>query len=326
MKKRILLISLVFTFFMNLVYAQEIMSTEKLPELVIKGKGEINLLLIPCMSCRWNEWEEFMDRNIEKYKMYAITIPGYGGTPIPNLPMNTKHTPWRDNALNGLSELIDQYELDHLTVIGHSWGSMLAIQLASIRKDVISKVISIDGSIESTSWVPLSKDEKLVQADNVIQDYTTKLSNAEEWSKFNGASVGNALGNKDSITTETMNYRIKLLTSFMATNRNAMLQYWRENLLIDLTKYLKDVSVPILDIQSFSGNEQKKQKEQYLNTLKACKAPSNVTSLIMYDTKHFIMYHRPLKLDCIIQDFISGKELVDFAPKTSEYFKEEIKN
>ena len=310
----------------HFAHAQDIFSTDKLPEVVVKGKGETNLLLIPCMSCRWNEWEEFMDRNEDIYKMYSVTIAGYGGTPVPDLPENTDKTPWRDHAIEGLSELIDQFELKEVTVVGHSWGSMLAVQLASKRKDAISNVIAVDGFIESTTWTPSSEAERLAEAEKVIQNYEGLLSNAEEWSKFNGASVGNVLGNKDSVTTETMNYRIKLLTSFMATNRAALLQYWRENLLIDLTAHLHNVTVPILDIQSFAGEEQGKQKEQHFDTLKESKAPSNVQTVIMYDTKHFIMYHRPLKLDCIIADFLNGRKLVDYAPEISEYFTEEQMN
>ena len=52
----------------------------------------------------------------------------------------------------------------------------------------------------------------------------------------------------------------------MATDRKAMLQYWRENLLIDLTSDLQKLTIPVLDIQSFSGKDQKNQKEQYLET------------------------------------------------------------
>ena len=202
MKKVIFILS--FLFSANAIYSQEILSTEKLPELVIQGEGDINLILIPCMSCRWNEWEEFMERNKDQYKMFAVTIAGYGGTPTPDLPMNSDKTPWRDYAISGLSQLIDQYDLKEAIVVGHSWGAMLAIQLASARKDVITKVISVDGSIESTTWTPDTRDERLKQANQVIADNAEKLSNAEEWFKFNGASIGNALGNKDSITVETM--------------------------------------------------------------------------------------------------------------------------
>ena len=308
------------------VRGQEILSTEKLPEVVIQGNGATNLLLIPCMSCRWNEWEEFMERNAGKYKMFAVTLPGYGGTPAPDLPENMAGSPWRDNVMTGLSALIDEYKLKQVIVVGHSWGTMVAIQLAALRKDVVTKVIALDGSIESTSWTPSSNEEKLEQANAVVRKYGTKLKNAEEWSKFNGAGVGNTYGRTDSVTTEAMLYKIKLIAGFMATDRAAMIQYWRENLLIDLTFYLHQISVPILDIQSFTGKDQKNQKEQHLNVLKLAEAPANVHSLFMYDTKHFIMYHRPLQLDCIIEDFLSDKPLVDFAPAISEYLEDDAMN
>ena len=312
--------------FLGPISAQEILSTDKIPEIVIKGSGDYNLLLIPCMSCRWNEWEEFMDRNLENYTMYAVTIPGYGGTPSPDLLKNTTGTPWRENALEGLSELMDEYELNDVIIVGHSWGSMVAIQLAARRKDVVKSVISIDGTIESTSWVKKSLSERLVQANSVVQNWEPKLKDAEEWSKFNGAVVGNTFGQTEMVRKEEMLTKIKLVSSFMATDRDVVLQYWRENTLIDLTSYLHQIHVPILDIQSFTGDNQARQKSDHLKLLSDAKAPDNVESVFMYDTKHFIMYHRPLTLDCYISDFINGYDLYDFAPAESEYFEESSMN
>lgn len=301
--------------------SQEILETSILPEVVIRGTGEQDLLLLPCMSCRWNEWEEFMDRNKEKYRMFAVTFPGYGGTLAPNLPLNTEGAPWRNHILQGLSNLLDQYDLKEVTLIGHSWGTMVAIQFAAKRPDVIKRVIAVDGTIESTSWVPKAKKEQLAKATEVIDNWSEKLSNAEAWSQFNGASVGNTYGKTDSVTTERMLSRIKLIASFMATDRTAMLQYWRENLLIDLTASLQQIKAPILDIQSFRGKEQLQQKANYLETLALAKAPANVHPLFMYDTKHFIMYHRPLILDRIINNFINEQTISDFAPKGSKYLE-----
>ena len=324
MRKLIFLItSLVLT---SSNYGQEIISTEKLPEVVLKGNGDKTLLLIPCMSGRWNEWEEFMERNVDKYKMVAVTLPGYGGTPVPDLPKNSDDTPWRNNALSGLSELIDEYNLKDIVVVGHSWGSMVTVQLAAMRKDVISRVISVDGTIQSTTWTPSSKAGRLEKADSVIKDWEPKLKTAEGWSRFNGATVGNTFGKTDSVTTERMLTKVKLVSSFMATDRDVVLQYWRENMLIDLTASLLKIDVPVLDIQSFTGKDQKGQKDKYLSSLKEANAPSNVRTAFMYDTKHFIMYHRPLELDCLIEDFVLNKPVRDFASTTSEYFEEETMN
>ena len=188
MKKILVFIGFILT--ASITHSQEIISTEKLPEVVIQGNGETNLILIPCMSCRWNEWEEFMERNKEKYTMYAVTVPGYGGTASPDLPVNSEATPFRDHVLEGLSELIDQNGLQKVTVAGHSWGSMVAVQLAAKRPDVVNRVINVDGFLESTTWTPDNSAERLNQANQVITDWESKLENAEEWSKFNGAGVG----------------------------------------------------------------------------------------------------------------------------------------
>ena len=261
---QILLVLMLATF----GYSQEIEQTPIIPEVVIEGTGEINLLLISCMSCRWNAWEEFMERNAEKYTMYAVTLPGYGGTALPDLPMNSGKTPWRDNVLVGLSGVIDEHQLTQVVVVGHSWGAMVAVQLGALRKDVVSQVISVDGTIESTSWTPATNEERLAQAESVIADWEPKLKSAEGWSKFNGASVGKTIGKSDSVTTERMLTRIKLISSFMATSPDAVLQYWRENPLIDLTAALHQIAVPILDIQSFTGADQQGRRR---NILKRCK-------------------------------------------------------
>lgn len=115
MLKRTFLLIMLLCF---VVQAQDIQSTDILPEVVISGEGETTMLLISCMSCRWNTWEEFMARNGDRYTMYAVTVPGYGGTAVPEIPSNTEATPWRDNLLKGLSDLINAYKLKDVVVVG----------------------------------------------------------------------------------------------------------------------------------------------------------------------------------------------------------------
>lgn len=202
---------------------------------------------------------------------------------------------------------------------------MVAIQLADMRQDVVSKVVSVDGTIESTSWVPKTRDEQLKNM-KTVDEYGEKLQNAEEWSSFNGAAVGNTFGKTDSVTTERMETRIKLISSFMATDRKALIQYWRENMLVDLTTSLQRLKMPVLDIQSFIGDDQLSQKEQHLENLKLANAPANVEAVYMFDTKHFIMYHRPLELDNRIANFIAGKNVADFIEQGSEVEKDLMAN
>ena len=92
----------------------ELLPPRRLGEMVQMGTGETTLLLIPCMSCRWKSWEPFMLRNKEKYTMFAVTLPGFGGTQLPDIPMNTDAPLWHENAVNALSDLLDREELSHV--------------------------------------------------------------------------------------------------------------------------------------------------------------------------------------------------------------------
>lgn len=277
------------------------------------GDAGPTLLLIPCMSCRWNEWETFMEQNKDKYRMYAITVPGFGGTPVPDLPLNVDNkTPWRDNLLKALSNFIDKHELKNITVVGHSWGSQIALQIAVLRPDVVIGLINVDGSIESKSWIP--KDEEgnaraLAQADS---SNLALANSAEEWRTFNSVSY-RYHSRTDSIPVSDVDFALKLHGSFMATPKHVLHQYWRENLFVDLDEYLHklDPSIRILDIQSLvarDGNYEKLQ-EDYLKTMQDVDAPDHIQYVFMNKTYHFIMQHRPQALNEIIEKFMAGEEI-----------------
>jgi pimeloyl-ACP methyl ester carboxylesterase len=276
-----------------------------LPEVEKRGTGPVKLLLIPCISCRWQAWEDFMARNLDRYTMYAVTLPGYGGTPAPDLPRDTEGAPWRDNALAALSQLIDRERLKDLTVIGHSWGSMVAVQLAARRPDAIVRLVNADGSIESTTWTPATRAERLAQARQVVETYGAKLQDAEEWRKFNAV----ALPPGETIDRAEVLRLLKRHGSFMATDRGVMLQYWRENPLIDLTGFLNQLRIPILDLKALRGKDQTQQRTQHLKDLQAAGAPAQVRTVFLYETRHVLMDHRPEEFDRLLADFIAGGKL-----------------
>lgn len=281
-----------------------------LPEVEKRDTGPIKLLLIPCISCRWQAWEDFMARNLDRYTMYAVTLPGYGGTPVPDLPRNTEGTPWRDNALAALSQLIDRERLKDLTVVGHSWGTMVAVQLAARRPDAIVRLVAVDGSIESTTWTPATREERLAQARQVIESYGAKLRDAEEWRKFNAVPLPPG----EMIDRAEVLRLLKRHGSFMATDRDVMLQYWRENLLIDLTGFVKQLKIPLLDLKALRGKDQQQQRAQHRKDLQTAGVPPQVQTVFLYETRHFLMDHRPEVFDRLLADFVAGRKLPESVP------------
>jgi pimeloyl-ACP methyl ester carboxylesterase len=286
-----------------------------IPEYKKVGTGQQTLLLIPCMSCRWNVWEEFMERNKSKYTMYSVTIPGFGGTPVPKLARGTDATPWTNNAIAALSQFIDDHKLKDLTVVGHSWGSLISVQLASKRPDSVKRVIAVDGQVENTTWAPAGQEERLAQARKIVEVWEKKFEDAEEWRQFNG--VRGSIPFKDSVPIDVVGQFLKLHGSFMATPKEVVLEYWRENVLVDVTGATKSLRVPILQIMCLRGDDQEGQRTKHLEAMKRAGVLAQVRTIFFRDTTHFVMFHRPQQLDEAVSRFMLGEEAVDFVPSAA---------
>ena len=61
-----------------------------------RGAGPTPVVLISGLACDWTVWEDFMDRNTERFTMYAVTLPGMAGTDAPPKPEAEGGTPWLD--------------------------------------------------------------------------------------------------------------------------------------------------------------------------------------------------------------------------------------
>ena len=271
-----------------------------LAEVVVRGNGPVPVLLIGCMSCRWNAWEDFMALQPDRYRMIAVTIPGFGGTPAPALPENTGATPYRDNALASLGRLIDSMQLKRVVVVGHSWGAMLAIQLAARRPDAVARVVNVDGFVESDSWTPRDSSARRIAADGVMQTYGASLDSADAWARFNWPGLP-----RDSLIERARAVNaMKLYGSFMATSRRVLLQYWRENLLIDLTAVTRSLRVPVLTVKALQGADQDKQRAAHDSVQRAVGVSGRVRTTYLLDTGHYVMHERPRELLAIIQEFV----------------------
>lgn len=272
-----------------------------LAEVERMGEGERTLLLIPCMSCRWESFEPFMRRNTDRFTMYAVTLPGFGGSPRPDLPLNEPEPVWQTHTVAALSDLIDQEQLSDITVVGHSIGSSIGVMLAAERPDVVTRFIDIDGNVSQiASWIPDDPAECLASADEVVETQTERLNDPETWQNFNATSGRNL---------QSMRHH----GSFMATDRTSLIQYWRENYLVRHDRILESLEMPILDLYSISpGNiDPAAARAQYLEN--RVDNP-NIQTIVIENTTHFIHDHRPAILDRIIEAFLADEIIDDIEP------------
>ncbi|HET9368814.1 MAG TPA: alpha/beta hydrolase [Vicinamibacterales bacterium] len=117
------------------------------------GDGPRVMLLIPGIGFGDNVWDEFIERHRAEATMYAVTLPGFGGTrplAMPDDPAAFGDTPWIRSAVSGILALLDKERLARVTVVAHwALASQIALQLALDRPDRVDAVVLVAGVLRS---------------------------------------------------------------------------------------------------------------------------------------------------------------------------------
>ncbi|MCI0531140.1 MAG: alpha/beta hydrolase, partial [candidate division Zixibacteria bacterium] len=118
---------------------------------VIKmGTGKQSMIIIPGLGFGGNIFSEFMERFANNYRVYAVTLPGFGGTPAPPCPgekTSFGEQTWTTGALTAIEKLIEEEKLQNTILVGH-WltGTQIALRLAMKHPDKVKAVIILSGS------------------------------------------------------------------------------------------------------------------------------------------------------------------------------------
>jgi len=120
-----------------------------IPEYVKVGDGKPRLIFIPGVGFDASVFDDFMDANRHSYTMYAITIPGYGKTMAPPMPLaGTSYgdQSWNRGLLEGLEKLIEKEQIQKPVIVGHfTQGVQLALRMAIDYPEKVGGVILMGG-------------------------------------------------------------------------------------------------------------------------------------------------------------------------------------
>jgi len=272
----------------------------------IQGTGATNVLIIPCMSCRWRAFDKFMERNQDHYTMYAITIPGFGGSEIPELPMWSDQPVWQENALTAVENFIDKHNIKDAIVVSHSWGSVLAVQLLARRDDFAKSWIILD------TYVPFDKSEQTLPYSEKVklaakwrEDFFHPLYSPDEWANFNKPSP-----------YMPHDRQILYYGMFMATPREVVFQYWRENGLRNINTDFGKVNIPVLEVKSISPIQPDPEdaKKRYRARYDTMPTPKLLRTVFIKNTGHYQVEQRPEIIDEIVRKVVSGDLVEDYDP------------
>jgi pimeloyl-ACP methyl ester carboxylesterase len=298
----------------NLVHAPgyRTSSLGTVPEVVRRGNGPVDLLLIPGWGFGAEVFESFMRANEARYRMVAVTLPGFAGTAAPPMPppgTSYADATWTRAAEDAIAQVIRSEGLRKPVVLGHFIvGTQLAFRLALDHPDLVSGLVIVGGEPmryapsrrDSTGKTPMSKEERITGVDRFL---------AERWFR----TVTKA-------TFDTNNYRapqyardpiraIELWRKSSAVPLPVMIRYLCEYSAMDLTDEFARVPVPTRVLipgftpEILSDPKQKYAKQLFVDSWEKVRAKNPLIVLqVVPDSRVFVTDDRPdAVIDAITQ-------------------------
>lgn len=120
-------------FLANLSFAQ----LQTAFQIDVKGSSEEHIILIPGFSCSGDVWQATVDQLKDNYTCHILTMAGFAGAPA------NEASDW-NYWTNEIADYINVQKMEKATVVGHSLGGMMALELASSYPELIKEILIVD--------------------------------------------------------------------------------------------------------------------------------------------------------------------------------------
>lgn len=107
-----------------------------------KGEGK-NIMVLHGWTCDSHDWSWQLPELESKYRTVAVDLRGHGRSQV----MPSGHYAPADYVADIEALILTHYPGQTFILIGHSMGGQIAARLAAKRPDLVSAVVSIDGSM-----------------------------------------------------------------------------------------------------------------------------------------------------------------------------------
>lgn len=275
MKKGIFVITLLCI--AHVAFSQSAIHVEK------TGKGN-PIIFLPGFTSPGSVWNETIKQLHESFESHAISYAGFNG-------LQPVDTPWYDALKKDLTNYIRNENLTKITLIGHSMGGYLAIDLAAEFPDRVTGLILVES-------IPCMRELMMPGVPASSLQYSSPYNNSLlKMSKDDFRKMANGMAQMMTNDSTKMN----LLADWsIVADRNTYVYGYTDLLKLDLRKTLLNISVPTLILgASFPDKAVIKTNydKQYANL-------KNKEIIIIDDSKHFIMFDQPEQLYSQINKFL----------------------
>lgn len=264
-------------FLTSLLFGQRAISISK------EGEGA-SILFLPGFTSPGSVWNETIINLDGQFQSHLVSYAGFNGLAPINMP-------WYDQVKNELIDYINNEEIEQLTIIGHSMGGNLAVDIAIAIPDQISSLILVES-------IPCMRDLMMpgVPASNFVYEspYNQQML---EMSKEGLRKMANAMA--QNMTFDPAG--IDSLTQWaIDADRKTYVYGYTDLLRLDQKTILTNLQAKTLILgASFPSREivEPNYIAQYSNL-------KNKEIVFADKSKHFIMFDQPEWLYAQINTFL----------------------
>jgi pimeloyl-ACP methyl ester carboxylesterase len=273
------------------------------------GTGARVMLLIPGIGFGDAVWSEFMERHASEYTMYAITLPGFGGTRPLAMPATGTFADlaWTRSALAGIEALLERERITRVTIVAHwALATQIALRLALDHPQRIDAVVLVSG---------------------VLKSYYDGIPGMAEWTLAERAQNSETLGQRwfKTVTRRTWDdnnfmsydYAVNPLRGLFlwreaqAPALAVWIRYLLEFSTIDVTPRLKELRVPTLVVQPgfddpgvYIDAGRNYMRNLCQDSWRGAPAGDRLQFVTIPGARLFIAYDKPADLDRAIREFL----------------------
>ena len=271
-----------------LVLAQDIASQ---PAIAVSktGKGQ-PILFLPGFTTPGSVWDETIQNLERSYESHVVSYAGFNGlAPI--------DTPWYEPIRQELIDYVRKNNLSRLTLVGHSMGGNLAIEIAAALPDHVSGMILVES-------IPCMREVMMPGVPASSLKYDSKY-NQQILGMHDDAFIQMATGIAHSMTTVAAKADSLVKWSVRADRKTYAYGY-TDLLKLDLRDKLSEIKIRTLILEAGAAYPDKDMvhanyQRQYSN-LKSAEFLMNESS------KHFIMFDQPEWFYTTVNNFLKKND------------------
>lgn len=272
------------TLFASLLLLANFAFTQPAFEVETVGTGD-PILMLPGFATPGSIWEETIHALSDKGDYHLVTYAGFDGVdPI--------GTPWYDAIREELVAYVEKNELRNLTLIGHSMGGNLAVDLAAKLPGFVSGLILVDAVPCMRELMMPGVPAESLQYQSPYNDRMIGMSD-EDFLSYATMMASNMTATEEKIA-EIVSWSVK-------ADRETYVYGYTDLLKLDLRDKLASIEVPTL-ILGAAFPDATTVRKTYASQYTKLK-DKQIT--IVEDSRHFIMFDQPEWLYQQIDQYLS---------------------